>query len=101
MIRYFSFKFCLVSIIDPLGRVVSRTLDNVVELAGDNCSTNTLLVRRCNVRFVGCASHRCKLAMKDMIQKHVATIDEVRAVMKKLSDLSYISDKMFGEQGPY
>ncbi len=60
-------------------------LDKVEALVRDNCSTNKLLARRCNVGFVGCAIYRFNPAMKDMIQKHVTIIEKVRAVMKKLS----------------
>ncbi|MEM9079038.1 MAG: hypothetical protein AAGC43_18510 [Bacteroidota bacterium] len=62
-----------------------KNIDSVVEIVGDNCSTNRCMSRIIGPIFVGCHSHRFNLALKDIISKHQVTVDAVQALMKKLS----------------
>jgi len=53
-----------------------KTIDNVVCIIGDNCSTNTSLARKLRVPLVGCASHRLNLFVKGLYsQEGVAVVE--------------------------
>lgn len=62
-----------------------KSMDNVVAVIGDNCSTNRAMSRRIGPTFVGCHSHRFNLAVKDMISEDEDLVQIVRCLMKKLS----------------
>lgn len=70
--------FCF--ILDLFG----KSVDNVVALIGDNCATNRSLSRLFECGFVGCASHRFNLAVKDLMSDKSDIINNVRELMKKL-----------------
>ncbi len=46
-----------------------KSFDNVAVLVGDNCNTNKALADKAGKLFVGCASHRFNLAMKDKLSR--------------------------------
>lgn len=62
----------------------NKSFDNVVALVADNCAVNISLVNKIGCGFIGCASHRFNLAMKDMIKDDTILIEKVQAVMQKL-----------------
>jgi hypothetical protein len=61
--------------------------NNVAALIGDNCSTNRCMARKAQVNFIGCASHRFNLAVKDILAKYEDSLCKVNALMKKLKTL--------------
>ncbi len=60
---------------------------NVAFLIGDNVSTNKSLSRITNIPFIGCASHRFNLAIRDILKTEQFIIDKVLQVMVRLHDL--------------
>lgn len=61
--------------------------DNVAALIGDNCSTNQSLATKANSYFIGCASHRFNLAMKEFFSSYEDQINKINAIMTKLKQL--------------
>ena len=57
-----------------------KTLNNVVVLCGDNCST-----AKNQIGFVGCASHRFNIFVRCLITRNESACEHVRKIMKKLS----------------
>ncbi|KAH9135418.1 hypothetical protein LEN26_006419 [Aphanomyces euteiches] len=64
-----------------------KSWSNVVALIGDNCSTNIALARKAAVSFIGCASHRFNLAVKDILANHEPLLAKINRIMLKLQDL--------------
>ena len=62
----------------------NRSLSNVVAFVGDNCSTNTSFASMVSGHYVGCASHRFNLALKDIFKEANTFIEKVHSVMKAL-----------------
>ena len=60
---------------------------NVVCLVGDNCPTNKAFATKANARFIGCASHRFNLAVKDMLEEYEPLTTQVYFLMKKLKNI--------------
>ncbi|KAE8975552.1 hypothetical protein PF006_g18139 [Phytophthora fragariae] len=57
-------------------------------MVGDNCSVNQSIGRKVGaVPFIGCASHRFNLAMKDYLAKEDALLEKIHALMKRYSTL--------------
>ena len=54
--------------------VFDKTLDNVICLIGDNCSTNKLCADLCSLPLVGCASHRFNLEVQAFLENFEAII---------------------------
>ncbi len=50
-------------------------------LVGDNCSANKAFATRVCCGFVGCASQRYNLAMKDILEEEQIAIQKVRELM--------------------
>lgn len=67
--------------------VFNKDMSNVVALIGDIVSTNKSLAVLCGCGFVGCASHRFNLAVKDVLNVHADLIDVVHKIMAKLRHL--------------
>lgn len=63
----------------------NKSLVNVVAITGDNCNTNRSLARLGGLNFVGCASHRFNLAVKDILKRYEHSIGMIQTLMKKLS----------------
>jgi hypothetical protein len=63
-----------------------KSMDNVLYLSSDNCSTNLKIARVCsNKEFVGCHSHRLNLAVNEFMEvpERKSKVDIVHAIMKK------------------
>ncbi len=60
----------------------NKSIENVVCLIGDNCSVNRSLAKRIGIGFIGCASHRWNLAMKDVTGSSDLSISKVEVIMK-------------------
>ncbi len=60
-----------------------KPVDNLVALVGDNCYTKRTLASSKVVGFVGCASHRYNLAMKDLLHPLQKMLDKFRDIMSK------------------
>ena len=61
--------------------VFKKSEKSVVALVGDNCSTNIALARELDLCFVGCASHRNNLAVKDFLKPHMVIVKKIHAIM--------------------
>ncbi|KAH9132292.1 hypothetical protein AeRB84_021278 [Aphanomyces euteiches] len=61
-----------------------KSLENVVALIGDNCSTNRALARLCGIPLVGCASHRMNLFVCTILTDHEELVNLVNELMRKL-----------------
>ncbi len=59
-----------------------KSIENVVALEGDNRSANKAFAIRVGCGFVGCASHRYNLAMKDILQEEQIVIQKVRELIR-------------------
>lgn len=66
--------------------VYEKSWDNITAIVGDNCLVNTALPKLSNCFFVGCASHRYSLAVKDLLDGFEDEIYAVNSVMKKLKN---------------
>lgn len=64
-----------------------KSWENVACLIGDNCSTNRSIARKMKKSFVGCASHRFNLAVKDYLKTYENILSKVNELMKKLKKL--------------
>ena len=64
-----------------------KTTENFICVVADNNATNKLLASSMGASFIGCASHRFNLAMKDMIANYEEHIEKVQIIMKKLRSL--------------
>jgi hypothetical protein len=53
-----------VEFIEATLALYSKTLSNVVVLIADNCNTNRKISNNLAIPLLGCASHRCNLAVK-------------------------------------
>lgn len=65
--------------------IYGKSIENVVAMVGDNENTNKAFARLAGCPFIGCASHRFNLAMKDIISEYRDEITKVNDLMKKLS----------------
>lgn len=63
----------------------NRTLEDLLFMVGDNCSTNKLLSRLCGCPFIGCASHRLNLAAKSFLAPYELLLKKIQGLMSKLS----------------
>ncbi|KUF87083.1 hypothetical protein AM587_10004464 [Phytophthora nicotianae] len=74
--------------------VYERPWDAVLWVTGDNCSVNQYIGRREGaIPFIGCASHRFNLVMKDMLAPEETVLSQVHSLMKALSKLKYRAKK--------
>eukprot|EP00644_Phytophthora_capsici_P002609 jgi/Phyca11/105571/e_gw1.11.550.1 len=65
-----------------------RPWDAVLCMIGDNCSVNQYIGRREGaIPFIGCASHRFNLAMRDLLAPEETALSQVHSLMKALSKL--------------
>jgi hypothetical protein len=69
--------------------IFGKTCQNIDYLGGDNCSVNKKLSRLLDVPFVGCASHRLNLAVKNYLDQPTIApiINKVNSLMKSLLSL--------------
>ena len=65
----------------------SKSLNNACALVGDDAPDNRAIAIRSNIPFVGCASHRLNLAVRDILQHHSEVISKVHPIMLKLRTL--------------
>lgn len=65
-----------------------KNWSNVVALVGDNCAVNKSLSTKARVPFIGCASHRFNLAVKDILKEHEEFINRVQRVMVMVRTLT-------------
>ena len=67
-----------------------KTYDNIVCLAGDNCSVNQRIAKHLGVLLLGCGSHKFNLAVKSWMADKPTFINIVARLsilMKKASTL--------------
>ena len=69
--------------------IYHKSWTNVLCLIGDNVNTNKALSNRVGLAFIGCASHRFNLAMRDLLFQDEALIVKVTTIMKKLRGLLF------------
>ena len=67
--------------------VFNKSVSNLIFMIGDNCSTNVKIAQDLKLPFIGCASHRLKLAVKFYIEKEEHIVRKIHELMKKLSTL--------------
>lgn len=72
--------------------VYGKSFRNVVCITGDNCANNLRLAKLINedypdCQFLGCASHRFQLAVKDILEPHKHALEKLNKLMKKLKHL--------------
>jgi len=65
--------------------VFGKSTSNIIALCGDNCNTNKAIANKLEVGFVGCASHRFNLFVKNIIISEDVLIESIREIMKKVS----------------
>ena len=58
-------------------RIYNKSLNNVLFLVGDNCSTNLSVANKVQKPFIGCASHRLNLAVNLIIEEEKNLITKV------------------------
>lgn len=67
--------------------VFQNSWTNVAALIGDNCATNKSFSRQAGCRFIGCASHRFNLAVKDILSQNEDIVMLIRALIVRLRNL--------------
>jgi len=70
-----------------LESVYNKSMDNIVAIIGDNCETNKAMCDLCELPFIGCASHRFNLAVKNWLEKYEPVLNKVNVLMGKLKNL--------------
>lgn len=67
----------------------SCSLDNVLLIVADNCSTMKKMAKICGKQFVGCASHRFNIAVRNFLNEKNfrISLDKVQKLMVSLSSL--------------
>lgn len=61
----------------------SKSMNNVVVLIGDNCSTNKKISNDTNIPLIGCASHRFNLAVNFWLEQK----SEFASILVKINEL--------------
>lgn len=61
-----------------------KSFKNVIAIIADNCATNRSLSRLAGTHFIGCASHRYNLAVKDVVSANMHLIEKVKKIMSCL-----------------
>ncbi len=61
-----------------------RSVSNIVCFIGDNCNVNLAMASRIRAKYIGCASHRYNIALKDTFKSDESCITKVHIVMKAL-----------------
>ena len=64
-----------------------RRRDDVWFLVADNTSVNPATARLLGCSFIGCASHRFNLAVKEYMLTYEEKLDDIQSLMKKLLNL--------------
>ncbi|MEL7342806.1 MAG: hypothetical protein AAGM67_20135, partial [Bacteroidota bacterium] len=67
-----------------------KSLRNVVAFIGDNCSTNRKISNDTQIPLIGCAAHRCDLAVNAWINENESlcqTLNKLQILMRKLRTL--------------
>ncbi|KAG3117837.1 hypothetical protein PI125_g3415 [Phytophthora idaei] len=64
--------------------VYNKTIDMILFLVADNCSTNHSIVNKLGIQLVGCASHRFNLAVKKFLTEHEDLLHQVNNLMLQL-----------------
>ena len=70
--------------IDYVLNLFNQSFENVVAITGDNCSANRSIARKLEIKFVGCATYRYNLALKDLFVSESACIEKVHSIMKAM-----------------
>lgn len=73
--------------IDGTLNLYGKTLNSLLFIVGDNCKTNKKIADLCNVPFVGCASHRLNLAVKQFCASFETTLGKINQLMSKLQGI--------------
>lgn len=61
-----------------------KEFSNVEAIIGYYCATNRLLSKNVKVLFLGCASHRINIAVKEIIKENASAFDNVKCIMSQL-----------------
>ncbi|KUF88703.1 hypothetical protein AM588_10001926 [Phytophthora nicotianae] len=98
--RYVLLAFCPLGDEEDLGAqslfdLIADTLstynkpwESVLFMIGDNCSVNQAIGRKIGaLPFIGCASHRFQLAVKDFLAEEEVLLAKIHALMKHLSTI--------------
>ncbi|KAG2800053.1 hypothetical protein PC129_g17089 [Phytophthora cactorum] len=64
--------------------VYNKTIDVILFLVADNCSTNHSIANKLGIPLVGCASHRFNLAVKKFLTEHEDLLHQVNNLMLQL-----------------
>ena len=65
----------------------NKSLENVVALIGDNAETNKCPATQIDKQFIGCASHRLSLAIKDYLARYDTILAKINGLMGKLKSV--------------
>ena len=68
-------------------QLYSKSLESLLFLTGDNCSTNKAVADLIGVLLVGCASHRLNMACKKAYEQAEDNLKKISSLMSKLSSL--------------
>ena len=77
---------------DLIGYVLSlynKSLENVVALIEDNAETNKCLATQIDKPFIGCASHRLSLGIKDYLARYDTILAKINGPMGKLKSVKF------------
>ena len=64
-----------------------KSLENLLFIVSDNCSTNQAIGNHTTVPFIGCASHRFNLAVQQYLEEHKELLGKIHELMKKFSTI--------------
>jgi hypothetical protein len=64
-----------------------KTVSDVLFLVADNTNVNPATANILKCPFIGCASHRFNLAVKEYMGAHEEVLEDINCLMKKLSTL--------------
>ena len=64
-----------------------KSLENLLFLVSDNCSTNQAITNHTAFSLLGCASHRFNLAVQQYLEEHKELLGKIHELMKKFSTI--------------
>ena len=78
------------SLYDFLFNFYGKSLENLLFIASDNCSTNQVIGKHITLPFIGRASHWFYLAVQQYLEEHKELLGKIHELMKKFSGCAHL-----------
>ena len=84
------------SLYDFLFNFYGKSLENLLFIASDNCSTNQVIGKHITLPFIGRASHWFNLAVQQYLEEHKELLGKIHELMKKFSGCAHLHTYTLG-----